>query len=608
MRLAPRRSLVALPAAAFVLIAVPAGAGAAIPGADLQPIKGVAYQPAPSNYPGPDAYYDTDFFNADFAQLWSADGGGRGDLREMAQGLGANLIRLYNWNPARNHLSFLNDAHRLGLRVAVPISNYFVKDDPQAAQHIRDIVRQVYVDERGNPSTTPHPAVAMWTVGNEMDLEGNNQDPAVRRANLAKVAAATASLVAAEKVVNASKLLTVSSPVSFAAFAGKPPAIDATQMAMDQMTANPALGGAFVKSRFVAAVNTFNPGAYLRQWIGTFAATIPETAVWFSELGINTSASCNGFPPPCTPSDQQQGAYIAAQWREAPPGTGAVYLGGAAFEFQDEPWKGGTEATFGLSRFSGPSRTVGSYRVDTLVHKPAWDAFRDPVNGVRLLTADKARVAGLSIDDNDVAALDEATGKVERRFDADRAGLPASAKVDTVTVNPKDGGLVMTFAGQPRLPGVGRVGRSDVVEHRAGDFHLLLRGASAGLGGGGPQIDAAAMTKAGHLVVSTDRAGRVAGVRARPQDLVDVIGRKRYLRGAAAGLTTRSENVDGAWIDPRTGEVHLSTTGRFRADDVRGGDADVLIYDPSSDAARLGWRAAAAGAAGRDVEGVAIER
>ena len=588
--------------AALTLVAwaAPAGADAAV-GSGLTPIKGVAYQSAPSDYiAGLPAYYDTDFFNSDFTQLWSTSG--RGDLREMAQDLGANLIRLYNWNPARNHLSFLNEAHRLGLRVAVPISNYFVSQDPDAARHIADIVRQIYVDESGRPSTTPHPAVAMWTIGNEMDLA-----PGDRRANMAKVAAATASLVAGESSVGATRRLTVSSPVSFAALDGAPPAIAATQMAMDQMTANPALGAGFVRSRFVAAVNTFNPGADLRRWIATFAATIPDTSVWFSELGINTSASCNGFPAPCTPSDDQQGAYIAGQWREAPPGTAGVYLGGAAFEFQDEPWKGGTEATFGLSKFASPpqSRTVGGYRVDTLVHKPAWDAFRDPVNGVRLLTGDRARVAGMAIDDDDVVALDEATGKVRKRFDGAREGVPAGAAIDAVTTDPRDGSLALTFRGEPRLPGAGAVGASDVVAFSHGAFRTLLRGSSAGLGGGGPQIDALAMTKAGHLVISTDRAGRVAGVRARPQDLIDVTGRSAYLRGADVGLTTRGENVDGAWIDPHTGAVHLSTTGRFRAGDVTGADADVLIYDRGRDAVRLGWRARAAGAAGAGVEGVA---
>jgi hypothetical protein len=100
----------------------------------------------------------------------------------------------------------------------------------------------------------------------------------------------------------------------------------------------------------------------------------------------------------------------------------------------------------------------------------------------------------------------------------------------------------------------------------------------------------------------------VAGVAARPQDLVEVGAHRAYLRGAAVGLTTPAENVDGAWIDPRSGDVHLSTTGRFRAGGVTGSGADVLVYDRASDAVRLGWRARAAGATGAGLEGVTIDR
>src|SRR5690606_22637276 len=143
-------------------------------------------------------------------------------------------------------------------------------------------------------------------------------------------------------------------------------------------------------------------------------------AVWSSALGVPINGSCGGFvKPPCLESEQQQAAYIAAQGREAPPGSaGGAYLGGTAFELIGEPWKKGSEGTFGLAKYATPAswRQVGSYRVDALEHKPAWDAFRDPVKGVRLVTAeDAAKLAGVDADSRDVVALDEETGTAELR-------------------------------------------------------------------------------------------------------------------------------------------------------------------------------------------------
>ena len=75
------------------------------------PIQGVCYQPAPTDYNGNQGqgqkYFDTDFFNSDFEGFWSASGGGRGDLANMAD-LGINFIHLYDWNPppARGHTGF----------------------------------------------------------------------------------------------------------------------------------------------------------------------------------------------------------------------------------------------------------------------------------------------------------------------------------------------------------------------------------------------------------------------------------------------------------------------------------------------------------------------
>ena len=154
----------------------------------LRPIKGVAYDPKPSDFPldgaPPAAYFDSDFFNRDFKAMWGdAGAGSRKDL-DIIKGAGLNFIHLYNWNPQRDHTSFLDAAQERGLKLWIPISNFTAqvvvgeicgtcgKKGYQAAFNIiAGIFDQIY---RG--TTTPHPAAAMWGIYNEYDINPINPD------------------------------------------------------------------------------------------------------------------------------------------------------------------------------------------------------------------------------------------------------------------------------------------------------------------------------------------------------------------------------------------------------------------------------------------------
>src|SRR5262245_18597352 len=146
----------------------------------LRPIQCIAYDPKPSDF-FQNAYFDSDFFNADFTGIWGDDGqpGARNDLATFA-GARLNMLHIYNWNAQRaNHKAFLDAAQQLGIKVMIPISNFTAQtitgttDCPTcpkgykaAMDLVRGIFDQVYV------GTKPHPAAAMWSIYNEYDLNG----------------------------------------------------------------------------------------------------------------------------------------------------------------------------------------------------------------------------------------------------------------------------------------------------------------------------------------------------------------------------------------------------------------------------------------------------
>jgi len=422
------------------------------PGANLSPIRGMSYQPAPSDYSLCNGtpnnpfcpYYDTDFFNRDFTNLWGSSTDGsclpgvpvsgtpvcRGDLIVMAHELGVNFLHLYNWNPARDHLSFLNEAHKLGIGVAVPINNYFTSyQDPNRKADIEKIVDQVYVDTSGTKSTTPHPAVVMWTIANEYEISGLTPK---------QVAEVAAIILAHEKAIGATVLLPISVPVSFAT---KPdslhpcdllPGFCAIRAVEDAFKANPDLPADFISTRFVAATNPQNDGAYITGYLPKFAAEFPGLNLWFAELG----GGVLGVSPP---TEAGQAAWLKGELEASKPQMltgGGLLLGSSVFEFENEYWKavytggvvgGNNDATFGIYKFSctptmanpagtakqglinctpegsttystpanGPS-PAGTYRVDILDKKPNWMVVHDLFDPLTLALDLTTPLMGLS--------------------------------------------------------------------------------------------------------------------------------------------------------------------------------------------------------------------
>ena len=193
----------------------------------LRPIKGISYQPSPSNDPrnGTGVHFDQDYWNTDFPAFWGTDGqaGSRNDLDNI-KNVGPTLLHLYDWNAQRNHTPFLDAANSRGMKVMVPISNFTAKTIvgtsgcsacgfgyKAAFNLVQGIFNQVYL----NNGTTPHPGVAMWGIFNEYDY--NKIDPV----NVVFVIQAILTLEN-QRNIPVPNRLPITAPVSFARYRRSP--------------------------------------------------------------------------------------------------------------------------------------------------------------------------------------------------------------------------------------------------------------------------------------------------------------------------------------------------------------------------------------------------
>jgi hypothetical protein len=377
-----------------------------------RPMLSMAYTPEPADYgaeftcgsPNGCKYFDSDFYNSDFKLLWGP--GGRNDLKTLGE-IHANNLHLYDWSTCRDHQSFLNHAKANGLTVWVPFSNYNVSDpfDPARRANIENIVREIYgIDQRNNGRKTHHPAVVIWGIGNEYDINGF---PA---ASVAHVARIIVDLENAAGIPDSEKLV-FTSPVSFAARSGHHAAIEQI-LRLQQAFIAAGLSDVWYK-RFMASTATTNDEVFMENYItNTFPASGDFSkgdglALFLSEYGANGQDACLFYhhnrarceaPEHQELRDRSQREYNAAEFKVAtaldksPAGSKTAYFYGySVFQWQDAFWKCPgmicTESQFGIQR-RGARLTEGTiaggkcgipvnsftYPVIRLEHKLAWES------------------------------------------------------------------------------------------------------------------------------------------------------------------------------------------------------------------------------------------
>ena len=359
---------------------------------DLRPLKGIIYKPVPNNYDGSGngIYSDSDFTNDDFQQLWGPDNSGRDDIGNLASA-GVNFLHFYDWNQPglpmnRNHANFLNYCQTKSISVAVPISNWYVLQvqtnsslyQQYGTAWFDNFVREVY------PNGKRHPAVVMWSLGNEFNEDNVPQTAQgiVQTAQAIIAAEDRASIPAIERIA-------FTSPVSYRANGSTTTVEGAGAVLLLKDAFNIAGLSTVFTNRFIASVNTFNPGSDLGPWAETnFPAAVPDVKFCLFEMG----RAIDPVPPSLVRDETQQGDFykdqLAATLKIA--NEGGPFLGGAVFSTVNELYKispaGQQEATYGVWKINvngglGTGTTTSgngsqSYPIDSWTAKPSFTSMQ----------------------------------------------------------------------------------------------------------------------------------------------------------------------------------------------------------------------------------------
>ncbi|MCP5099256.1 MAG: hypothetical protein GY943_27195, partial [Chloroflexi bacterium] len=100
-------------------------------------------------------------------------------------------------------------------------------------------------------------------------------------------------------------------------------------------------------------------------------------------------------------------------------------------------------------------------------------------------------------------------------------------------------------------------------------------------------IDAIGLTPDGRLFISTHRSFDTGALTGYGEDLIVLNDNddswELYFDGSDVGLgNQRNENIWGAWIDPITEEIYLTTERTYYvSNDFRGSGSDIFICDPT---------------------------
>lgn len=122
-------------------------------------IQGICYSPVPI---GESVSFTPkgDYFTPDYAYIWQRD-------LPLIKAMGATTLRIYGWAANADHTAFLDAVHEAGLKVLV---TYYLGDATQNPVSTVDQRNQILIDFVAQVHRyADHPAVLMWSFGNELN-------------------------------------------------------------------------------------------------------------------------------------------------------------------------------------------------------------------------------------------------------------------------------------------------------------------------------------------------------------------------------------------------------------------------------------------------------
>jgi beta-galactosidase/beta-glucuronidase len=81
--------------------------------------------------------------------------------------MGVNTLRIYSWSASADHSAFLDTCLQYGLHVFVTHALGFARDNPVDTVEKQDAIVQSFAAEVA--SYGDHPAILMWSFGNELN-------------------------------------------------------------------------------------------------------------------------------------------------------------------------------------------------------------------------------------------------------------------------------------------------------------------------------------------------------------------------------------------------------------------------------------------------------
>ena len=350
------------------------------------PGKGTAYQAFGKGYDPSTAnthviYFGSDIARKEVASLWGTQSYlsqscapyCRDDLKTLT-GMGINLIRLYDWDPRNDHRQFLDYAHKLGIKVVVPISKWLPQNpgawDAQVPLYFK------FGNYGNSAGSYWHPAVAGVIISNELD----NDDAAYSQA----IGLVARFLQEADKQ-GFSTSVPVGIPVTFVP-RGAPYAPGGQNMPgwnqFSRLLTDPRT--APYRDRLMLCPNTYNSKDYLfanaestgQGWVQLTYQQF-GAPILFTEIGYSRVKS--DYTPDYI-EDQLEGVLT---YQKAYP---EQILGACHFQFSDKVWKQGgndTEGAFGAYTHGAILKQIQTVQGDFSY----WPG--DPASDYGILTIDK---------------------------------------------------------------------------------------------------------------------------------------------------------------------------------------------------------------------------